>query len=87
MAANLGFVVQAAEAESNKFAIQRARDRTSERSFTDARRADETKDRALWLFAQLANGERFDDSFLYAFETVMVFVEDLLGLFQIEIVL
>ena len=80
MTANLGLVVEAAQTQPHKFAVQRPRYRTSERRFTDSRRADEAEDRTFRLFTKLADGERFDNAFLNAFETVMVVVKDFFSL-------
>ncbi len=47
MAAQLGLVVQAAQAHALEFASQRAGDRFSERRLADTRRADKAQDRRL----------------------------------------
>ena len=55
MAADLGFIVHAAEREPHEFASQRARNRFSERSLADAGRSDEAQNRALHVRLQPAN--------------------------------
>ena len=86
VAANLSFIVNAAQRQAHKLSIERARDRTTQRSLANSRRANQTKNRAFRFFLQLANSQRFDDSILNLLESVVIFVENLLGLFQIEIV-
>ena len=86
MSADFRLVVNAAQTHSNKFAAQSSGDGFSERGFTDARRADKAENWALRVFLQLAYGEVLDNALLDFLEPVMIFVEDLLGLFQIEIV-
>src|SRR6185369_11445815 len=75
VAADLGFVMKAAEAETNEFAIQRSRDRASERRLPDSRRTDKTKYRAFGFFLQLSNGESFDHSFLDSLQPIVVLIK------------
>ena len=49
MAADLGFVVHAAQARPHELAPDRARDALAERRLADAGRADEAQDRAAAL--------------------------------------
>ena len=76
MAADLGLVVHAAEAQAHELAAGRARDALPERRLADARRADEAQDRALALRIELAHREIFEDAPLDLGEAVMVLVED-----------
>src|SRR5437762_1977484 len=65
MAADIRLIVHAAQALADKFTVHRASDTLAERSFADARRSDETQNRALALGFQLAHREKFDDSLLH----------------------
>ena len=76
MAADLGFVVHAAEADAHELAAHGARDRLAERRLADAGRADETQDRRLALRRELAHREILDDAPLDLLEAVVVVVED-----------
>src|ERR1039458_7465105 len=79
MAANFGFVADAAEREAHEFAAGGLGDGHAERSFTDARRADETEYGALGILDQLTDGEEFEDAILDLFESVVVGVENFFG--------
>src|SRR5690606_5202241 len=79
VAAYLGFVVNAAERKPDEFSARRLCDRFSERGFTDARRTDEAKYRSLRIFYELANGQKFENPFLYFFQAVMIGVQRLFG--------
>src|SRR6185369_6153650 len=72
MAADLGFVVQAAQAEPLELAVGRARDRAAERRLADPGWADETEDRAARVRLELAHGECLDDAGLDLLEPVVV---------------
>ena len=76
MAADLRFVVHAAEADAHELAAHGARDRLAERGLADAGRTDEAQDRRLALRRELAHGEILDDAALDLVETVMILVED-----------
>src|SRR5207302_7533162 len=86
MAADFGFVMDAAQTHPHELPAESARNGFAKRSLADARRSDEAKDRAFGVFLQLAHGKMFDDSILDLFKPVVIFIENLLGLFQIEIV-
>ena len=87
MAADLGFVAHAAERDAHELAAEGAGDRLAERGLAHARRPDETEDRALHLFLELAHGEVFEDAFLHLFEVVVVLFEDLMRGLEVEVVL
>ena len=76
VAADLGLVMHAAEADAHEFAVHGARDRLAERGLADAGRTDEAQDRRLALRRELAHGEIFDDAPLDLVEAVVVVVED-----------
>ena len=86
MAADLRFIAHAAQADADELAPQRAGDRLAQRGLADARRADETEDRALHLFFQLSDGEILENAFFDFFEVVVIFVEDLVRGFEVQIV-
>ena len=76
MAANLRFVVHAAETYAHEFAVHRPRDRMAERRLADARRSDEAEDRRLAVRRELANRQILDDPALDLLEPEMILVED-----------
>ena len=76
MAADLGLVMQSAEAEPHEFAADGARDRLAKRGLAHAGRTDEAQDRALALGLQLAHGQKLEDALLDLGQAVMVLVED-----------
>ncbi|MCG3159281.1 MAG: hypothetical protein JMDDDDMK_00267 [Acidobacteria bacterium] len=85
MAANFGFVVNAAQAQPDEFAVDRARYRTAQTGLAHARRPDQTENRTFRFFFDLADGQSFDDSLLDLFESVMILVQNFLRFFQIEV--
>ena len=64
VAADLGLVVHAAEADAHELPAHRARDRLAERGLADAGRADEAEDRRLALRRELADRQELDDALL-----------------------
>ena len=76
MAADLRFVVHAAEADADELAVHGARDRLTERGLADAGRPDKAEDRRLAVRRELANGEIFDDPALDLLQPEMILVED-----------
>src|SRR5271170_1258066 len=86
MAANFGFVADAAERQAHELASERARNRLAQRSLAGARRSDEAKDRTLGVVLELAHREKLEDAFLYFFEVVMILVEHLARVTNVEIV-
>ncbi len=76
MAADLGFVADAADREAHELTAHRTRDRLPERRLADAGRTDEAQDRAAQALLQFADGEVLDDPVLDLIEVVVVLVED-----------
>src|ERR1700676_1623903 len=76
MPAYLAFIVDAAEAEPNEFAIGRASDTLAKRSLADAGRADEAKDRALDIGVELAHCQIFKNAPFHFLKRIMILVED-----------
>ena len=83
MSANLGLVANAAERHAHEFTIRRARDALTERRLADAGRSHETQDRTLERLDALLHGQVLEYAFLDLLETVVIFLEHLLGLFEI----
>ncbi len=84
MAADLGLVVHAAEADANERPRHRARDRLAQRGLADAGRPDEAQDRRLAAGRELAHRQVLDDAALDLLQAVMVLVEDLAGLGDVD---
>ena len=59
----------------------------AEAGLADTRRAVETEDRRLHVAFQLEDRKVFDDPVLDSIQTVMVCIQDFLGVFQVKIVL
>src|SRR5690606_13865495 len=74
---NFGLVVGATKACAHELQADGAGNALTERRLADARRADETENRAASVRIQLAHREVLDDPLLYVDETIMIFVEDL----------
>ena len=86
MAADLRFVVDAADRQPRKLAAERAGDRLAERGLADAGRPDEAEDLAGGILLELRDGEMLDDPLLHLVEVVVVLVEDLARAVEIEVV-
>ncbi len=80
MAANLGFVVHAAERDTLELAAQRARDAAAKRGLAHAWRSDEAEDRPLHIGLETAHAQVVEDAILYPLQIVMIQVENLLRL-------
>src|SRR5437879_13018142 len=72
MAADLGLVVDAAQAHARELAAHGARDRLAERRLADARWPDETQDRRLAFGLQLAHLQIFDDPMLHLLQPIVI---------------
>ena len=84
VAADLGLVVHAAQADPDELAAQRLGDALAQRGLARARRAGEAEDRALHVLLELADGQVFEDPLLDLLEVVVVGVEDLAGPAEVE---
>ena len=88
MAADLGLVAHAAQADAQELAAQRFGDAFAQRGLADARRAHKAEDRAFHLVArQLAHGDMFDDARLDLLKPVMRAFQDVFGVFQVQVFL
>src|SRR5262249_41192969 len=85
MASNLRLVVKATETEPLELSVQRSGDRPSEAGLADSGRPDQTEDWTFDFVFELADSERFDDSLFDLLEAVVIFVQDCLSPFEIEI--
>ncbi len=83
MAANFGFVAHAAQRHANELAARGLGDAHAQRGLAHARRPDEAQDRALRVLHQLADGEELKDALLDLLQPVVIFVERLLGDFDV----
>ena len=72
MAANLGFVMQAAQRHAHILALERARNRSGDRRFAHAGRADQTENRAFHIPAYLADRQILENALLDLFKAVMI---------------
>ena len=86
VAADLGLVVDAAEAHPHELAAHRPGDALAQRRLADAGRADEGEDRAADLVGEGADGEVLEDPLLDLLEAVVVLVEDPGGFLDVELV-
>ncbi len=75
MAADLGLVMRAAEADPDEFAARRARNALTERGLANPRRPDKAQDWAAPVRIQLVDREEFEDAPLDLLQPVMVLVE------------
>jgi len=83
MPANLGLIPYAAQRHAHEFAARRLRNGFAQRGLADARRADQTQDRALELVHAFLHGEIFDNPLFDFFKPVMIGVENFLRLGEI----
>ena len=83
MPADFGLVAHSAERHAHELAVRGARDALAERRLADARRPDETQDRALELFDALLHGKIFENTLFDLLETVVILFEHALGLGEI----
>ena len=80
MAANLRFVVHAAQRDADELASQRPRDRLAQRSLAHSRRSDEAQDRPLHARLQPPHGKIVQDAILHLLQVVVIRVQNFLGL-------
>ncbi len=84
VAANLGLVVQAAQADADELAPHGLGDGLAERGLADPRRTGEAQDRRLALGRELAHGQELQDPGLDLLQAVVVGVEDLPRLLDVD---
>src|SRR5205085_12538752 len=76
MAADLRFVVHAAQAHARELASRRPGDALTERGLAHARRADEAQDRTLARRIELPHREKLEDAPLHLLEPVVIGIEN-----------
>ncbi len=84
VAADLRFVMGAAQRDALELAPGGARDRLPERGLAHAGRADEAQDRALAVRIELPHREVFEDAALDLLQSVVILVEHLPGLRDVD---
>ena len=87
VAPDFGFIPHAAEGHADILPAQRLGDGLAERGLADARRAVQANDGGLHVALQLEHGEVLDDALLDLFQSIVVLIEDLLGVGEVEVVL
>ena len=85
--ADFRFISHASKGDTYKLAAKGPCDRFSKGGFPDTRGARKAEDRALQFLPQLVDAEILQDAFLDLFEVIVILVQDLLCLFDIEVVL
>ena len=86
VAPNLRLVPHAAQGEAHELAAQGPGDGAAQGGLAGARRAHEAEDGALHVGLQFPHRQVFQDAFLDLFQVVVVFVQDLPGLGQVQVV-
>jgi len=79
MALDLGNIGQTTNRKPEELSLQGSGDRLSDRRLSHTRGADETDDFALHGSAKLSNGQKLQDPVLDILQSVMVLIQDLLG--------
>src|SRR5439155_4808552 len=79
MAPDFGFIANPTERHADELAASSLGDRHAQRGLTNSGRSDEAQDRALGIFDQLTNSEKFKDALLDLLQPIMIFVQDLFG--------
>jgi len=85
MSANFRFIVHAAQRDADELASQRAGNRLAKRSLAHARRSGEAKDRPLHVGLQTPDREVVENAVLHLLKVIVIFVEDLLGLRNVDL--
>src|SRR5882724_10063194 len=87
VAADLGLVAHAAQRHAHELPAGGTRDRLAERGLAHAGRPDQTEDGPLGVADQALHREVLEDALLHLLEAEVVVLEDLLRLFDVELVL
>ncbi len=87
MAADLGLVVDAAQAHAHELATHRPSDRLPSDVLPTPGGPDEGQDGTADLVGKAAHREVLEDALLDLLEAVVILIEDARGLLQIEVVL
>ena len=84
MTADLGLVVDAAQADTDELASQRLGDALAQRGLAGSRGAGETEDRTLHVLLELADRQILEDSVLDLLEVVVIVIEHLAGAAEVQ---
>ena len=87
VAADLGLVPHAAQAEPDVLAVEAFGDGAGDAGLAHARGAHQADDLGLDVGGQLADGQHLQDAVLDLFQAVVVVVQDLLGLADVQVIL
>ena len=87
MTANLGFVAHAAQRDAGKLPTQGIGHAFAQRSFADAGRTHETKNRTFQFVLQLDDSQEFQQSVLHFGQAIMLLVQNARRRGQIDLVL
>ncbi len=86
MPADFGLVVHTAHAHAIKLTSQGARDGLAQRGLTHAGRPHEAQDGPADFLLQFHHGQMLQNAFLHVGQVVVVFIQDALGLVDVDIV-
>ena len=84
VAADLGFVVHAAEGDAHQLAVGRRGDALGDAGLAGPRRADQAQKPALYVRAQLPDGQVFQNALLDLVEAEVIVVQFLAGLLDVD---
>lgn len=79
MTLDLSDVGQTSNGEPEEFALQSSSDRLPDRGLSNTRRTNETDDLPFHGSAKLSDSQELQNSVLYILQSVMVLVQDLMG--------
>ena len=85
MAADFRLVVHAAQTHTPELEAERFRDTLTQRGLTHPGGSNETENRTPAVRIQLAHGEEFEDALFDLVESVMVFIENGAGAFDVQL--
>ena len=86
MSAYLRFIAYAAQRNAHEFAGERPGNGVSQRSLACSRRTHKTQNRSFGIRLQFAYGQIFDNTLFGLGQSVMIFVQNLSGCFNIQII-
>ena len=85
MAANFGLVMHAAERQARELASQSAGNRFAQRSFSHARRADETQNRSLHAGLQTPHGKIIENAIFDLLQIIVIGIENFFRLWNFDL--
>ena len=87
MPADFGFITNPAQRDADEIAVHGARHGTRQRGLAHTRRSHQAQDGSLDLLHQCLDRQIFQDALLGLFQAVVVFIQNGLGLVDIDLVL